>query len=285
MKKTLVLGSLVVAAAMIVSPTVGYSQDKKLEMAPFAPKWEVGDWWVVETVVPDLKEAITGRPKAKKPSLPGYPPLNNGIPEGFKKGIKFRVEVKKVDAHLSELDDKPEKGAKDKKAPKKDEKGEKIPEEPTENYYLVTVTTQGVTPTRRATALYAVSDLSLGEIRYSLGSSKKTTVVKCFGTATLDCSANTLFGFPFDWPDMIGALKKEVEVRSLNTKIIQKQSASENKDKTKTHTITLEEKRAKKGAKSRSVVKQIWDAGRPFWTEYQSSQIKARLIDWKKKTK
>jgi hypothetical protein len=281
--KKLLLSAFVLSAAFFLYPVPGQSQDKKIETAPFSPKWKVGDWWLVETFMPDLKEAITGRPKVKKPALPGYPPLNNGVPDGFKRGIKFRVEVIKDDAHLSELDDKPDGGA-DKE--KEKEEGEKKPAtEPTENYYLVTITTQGVTPTRRAVALYAVSDLALGEIRYTLGSKKRETTVKCFGTATLGSSANNLFGFPFDWPDMVAAVKKEAVLKSLNKKILQKQSAKENKDKSKTYTITLQEKKKKKGSKSRFVVTQTWQLNRPFWTEYQSTQMHARLVNWKKEEK
>ncbi|MDF1660227.1 MAG: hypothetical protein P1V97_00545 [Planctomycetota bacterium] len=283
MRKTIVLSGLVLGALLLLTPSQAFSQDKKIEMAKFAPKWEVGDWWEVETFVPDLKAAITGRPKEMKPSLPGYPPLNNGIPEGFKRGAKFRLEVMKLDAHLSELDDKPEKGAKKEKDEKdKEGKGET---EPSENYYLVKISTIGVTPARHAEALYAVADLALGEVRYSLGSGKRKTTVKCFGTATLACAANNIFGFPFDWPDMVAALKKEAELKAKSLKMIQKQSSKENKDKSKTFTVTLQEKKKKKGSKSKYAVQQIWDTGRPFWSEYQSSQMNARLLKWKKKNK
>lgn len=283
MRKSIVLSGLVLGALLLLNPSQAFSQGKKIEMAKFAPKWEVGDWWEVETFVPDLKAAITGRPKEMKPALPGYPPLNNGIPEGFKRGVKFRCEVMKIDAHLSELDDKPEKGAK-KEKDEKDKDGEGATE-PTENYYLVKISTVGVSPARHAEALYAVSDLALGEVRYSLGSNKRKTTVKCFGTATLGCSANNLFGFPFDWPDMVAALKKEAEVKAKSLKILQKQSSKANKDKSKTYTVTLQEKKKKKGSKSKYVVQQIWDSGKPFWSEYQSSQMHGRLLKWKKKNK
>lgn len=285
MRKTFVF-SLFLGACFLLQPSVAFSQDKKLDMAKFAPKWEVGDWWEVETFVPDLKAEITGRPKAVKPTLPGYPPLNNGVPEGFKRGTKFRLEVVKVDAHLSEVDDKPAKGGAKKEDKDDDDKGAT---EPTENYYLVKISTVGVTPARHAEALYAVSDLALGEIRYTLVKGKRKTVVKCFGTATLGCSANNIYGFPFDWPDMVAALKKEAELKARSLKILQKQSSKENKDKSKSYTVTLQEKKSakkkKKKSKSNFVVKQIWDEGKPFWSEYQSSQMIARLLKWKKKNK
>jgi hypothetical protein len=279
MKKRLA-AALLLSIAFCLYPSPGQSQDKNYQAAPFAPKWEVGDWWIIETFTPDLERAITGRPKIEprkgKPlELPGFPKARpklasakKDIPKGFERGCSFRLEVIKTDAQLSA----PRKARALKGAGKK-----------AERYYMVKITKLGISPKREVLVLYGFSDLALGEIRYLNRRAGQRSTFHYRGTVVFSCSQNASFAFPFDWPDMVAALKKEAVVDSGEQRIVQKQSSHENKDKSKTYTVTLKEKETRRGEKNNFVVTQSWRPGRPFWTKYQSAQMHGRLVKWKRK--
>jgi len=262
--KSLSKASVLAGAVLVLSAGVVLSQDKPgpekpgatVKLADFAPKWKLGDWWVVETYTRDLKAAITGMPEVEKPELPGFPPLRGGVPKGFKRHAKFRFEVKKLDAKLSK--------------PDKDEaEGE------AESYIEVAVASIGAVPARSATILYAASDLAIGEIRYQIGGGKEQQV-KVYGTAVVDQPASLGLGFPFDWPDWAQAMKAEAQVKVKDQRILQKHVF---KEKEKLHLLFLTEESK---AKSKYRVIQRWAPGRPFWNFLDGPAVKGRLIDWKK---
>ena len=80
----------------------GAAKDDAVTTADFAPQWKVGQSWTVETFVPDLREAVTGRPEETRPEIPGFPRLRGGVPEGFKRGTVFTVTVTRNDATISD---------------------------------------------------------------------------------------------------------------------------------------------------------------------------------------
>jgi hypothetical protein len=269
MRAALLLTTL--TAALLSSPLSAEAQEAKVKLPEFAPSWKVGDWWVVQTYVRDLKAAVTGRPEMHKPELPGWPRLRGGAPKGFKKGERFRFEVTKADAILSDLDDEQIPAGVGKDGP------DEAPEPP-ELYYQVTVTVEGAA--RKARLLYAVSDLALGEIEYDLGSDRKTRIA-CQGTCVMNSPASRSFGFPFDWPDLIAAgERKEASLEIGRQKIIQRCSRR-GQDQLWTSTLREDSKRSDGVYEAN----QTWVPGEPFWTSHASHQIHARLIDRSAKAK
>src|SRR5688500_12050467 len=62
----------------------------------WAPQWKKGDWWVIKTYQRDLSERTTSPEPAegaaprtpddpRREPLPGLPPLQDGVPQGWKK--------------------------------------------------------------------------------------------------------------------------------------------------------------------------------------------------------
>lgn len=253
----------------------GAAKDDAVTTADFAPQWKVGQSWTVETFVPDLREAVTGRPEETRPEIPGFPRLRGGVPEGFKRGTVFTVTVTRNDATIS--DDKVI-APKPKDKLDEDEKSadEKARAEPKETYWEVVVTAKSG-KARSAKLYFATADLALGEIVYTLGG-KKTTRVACYGTCSFDLADSRVFGFPFDWPDLVAATKTDAELKVGRREVAQTVTRHEPKDGETTParaTVALTEKR-KKGPPTSCRTE--WQVGSPWWHSYTGPGLCARLV-------
>src|SRR5262245_47687272 len=74
--------------------------DAARKLPAFAPAWKKGQWWIVRTFLRDVED-VTGVPSARSafPTIPGYPPLRDGVPVGFSHGNRWRLEVSRFVDH------------------------------------------------------------------------------------------------------------------------------------------------------------------------------------------
>jgi len=166
----------------------------------WAPRWRIGDWWVVQTYQRDVTESTTtpnpaegGAPyipddvELPGTPLPDLPPMRDGVPVGYKVGNRFRFEVVREEAVTYEDDG---------------------PEDAPERFWVVRVRTLDGEHVRRAELWFAQVDLSLAKVVLA-PDSERPRERWLRGTALLDIPISRDFGFPFDWPDLAAVARPE----------------------------------------------------------------------------
>lgn len=248
-------------AGLLLAAFASAQEAPRRELVGWAPRWKVGTWWEVTTWQRDTRarlrshepaegaEPVTPELEGSEP-LPGYPPLRDGIPVGYKAGNRFRFEVVKKEKVKYEDD---------------------APGTPPEEFWVVRMTTLEGEPARSADLWYAVNDLSLAKV---LIEEREHAL---HGTALLSVPASQELGFPLDWPDLAAAKEErskiEVEGRPTVEQRVRKAPAEAGK-KDEVYQLRLAAKDAPPTVKPVSLE---WKKGDPFWTRFASSEFVGRL--------
>jgi hypothetical protein len=243
---------MAIAFAASVAPLFAQNPPPKPEsprLAPFAPVWKKGDSWVVRTFLRDTTEETTGRPPTPPgPRLPGYPPLRGGAPEGFKRGNRWKLEVAREEDVKHEDDAKGE-------AP--------------ERFVVISLRALEGADARAAELWFTGRDLLLAKVVVAPGTSaEKATWLK--GTVQLGVAAARELAFPLDWPDLLGAARREKIEAAVEGAPARVQEV---KEETGSWLVTLGEKA--KDAKRETRIR--WKKDAPWWTTCEEANVLAEL--------
>ncbi len=193
---TLALSALSTAVAQEEQPA-----EAAVALPAWAPAWKLGDWWEVRTYHKDMRRELASPSPAEGATprlpedpraapLPGFPPLRNGIPEGYKEGNRFRLEVVRREEVKYEDD---------------------APGTAPEVFWVVSLRAlEG--PARAAELWYAAHDLVLSKVVLDPGERAREGWLR--GTAQLGVPQSLQLGFPLDWPDLSAAREQRATVQS-----------------------------------------------------------------------
>lgn len=219
------------------------------QLAPWAPKWKKGEWWVVKTYQRDLRDrtrsaepAEGAEPKVPEgvgtDPLPGFPPLRDGVPEGWKVANTFRFEVVR-----RELVRYPDDG----------------PNDPPEPFIVVSMKTEGG-ESRAAELWYTEADLTLFRVVVEPGTPKARTH-EVSGKVQLDPPQTAEVGFPLDWPDFVAATQPQAEIKVEGRGTVEQRVRAQGPDVQ----VRLGLK-PQPNEEPRGRVLMTWRAGAPFWS-------------------
>ena len=221
------------------------------------PEWKVGDWWKVRVLQREVGRERAMRPATPPPEIPGYPPLRDGIPRGWKVSNTFRFKVI---------------GTESVSYPQDQVEGNDSPEE----FFKVTVeTTEG--DKRKAMLLISQADLTVAEVRFGR---RRTPLA---GSPMVFPEAASLLGVPLDWPDFTALETGKTQVIELPSGSRVRQALDHDADGSWLVTLTELEGTRRSGEKEvyRSV--QRWNAGEPWWSFFEGGLYRAELVDKKSK--
>ncbi|MCO5170028.1 MAG: hypothetical protein M9894_27145 [Planctomycetes bacterium] len=241
------------------------------ELAPWAPKWRKGDWWVVKTYQRDLKDEVSSPepaegamprtpPDPRREPIPGLPPLRDGVPEGWVHANTFRFEVVR-----RELVRYPDDGPDDKPEP----------------FLVVAVRTlEGATP-RTAELWYTEADLTLFKVVREPKTERARTH-EVAGTVQLDPPESGVIGFPLDWPDFVAAKQPSSDVAVEGRGVVEQ--------KVRPAPNGANQVQVRLGLKvgdeeTRGRVQLTFEPGAPFWVRLVGPVYLAELVDYKGKRK
>lgn len=253
--------ALLALALLTAAPTNAQEPPPPPTLAPFAPKWKKGDWWVVKTYQRDLRERMASPEPAEGATprlpddprtepLPGLPP--GGVPEGWKVANSFRFEVVR-----RELVKYPDDG----------------PNDAPEAFAVVLVASQEGRPARTAELWFTESDLTLAKVVVSPGTPNARTH-ELSGKVMLDPEVSSAIGFPLDWPDFVAATQPSADLPIEGRGIVEQRVRAQG-----------EEVQVRLGLKneptdeSRGRVLITWRANMPFWSRLVGPLYLAELVE------
>lgn len=260
-----------VLAVLCCAPAGAQQADPAVTLPDWAPRWREGDWWVVRTFQLDLSERtrspepaegaapVTPQDSAAEP-LPGFPPLRNGVPVGYKPGNTYRFEVvrrESVDTAEGE------RGV------------------PPESFWVVSVATIEGAP-RAAELWYTTTELSLSRIVFDAsGPRRRDLWLK--GSAQLAVDASLELGFPLDWPDLPAAKEPQAKLERDGQRTVEQRVRLVGAETPQAEVrILLSEVTAKRdGPKARAMFS--WRPKRPFWARLLSGTIIAETQEYGRK--
>lgn len=220
------------------------------KLAPFAPSWKKGDTWVVRTFLREVENEGRPRARSRVPRIPGYPPLHDGVPEGFTHGNRWRFEVARTE-DVRHADD--------------------ARTDPPERFIVIAARTLEGDEPRTAELWFASRDLLLARVVVGPRTPKESaTWLK--GTIQLDVASGRELAFPLDWPDLAAAAKLarvEGPVEGAPSRL---QDVTEEKG---SWLVTLREKGSKGGEESQTHLR--FRKGAPWWVSFEDANVHAVL--------
>lgn len=248
-------------AALWAAPARAQEPPPPAALAPWAPKWKKGDWWVVKTYQRDLSERTSSPEPAEGATprlpddpraepLPGLPP--GGVPAGWKVANTFRFEVMR-----RELVKYPDDG----------------PDDQPEAFTVVLMRTLAGEPARTAELWFTEADLTLAKVVQEPGTPRARTH-ELSGKVLLDPAVSAAVGFPLDWPDFMAATRPAAELPIEGRGIVEQRVRMQG-----------EEAQVRLGLKSdandetRSRVLITWRANAPFWSRLVGPVYLAELVE------
>jgi hypothetical protein len=261
------VGMAVLAALAALAGAPAGAQEGARELVDWAPRWKKGDWWVVRTYQKDLKAEMESKapaeggtpaapPNPMADPLPGYPPLEDGVPKGWKVGNRFRFE-----ALRKELVKYPDDA----------------PEDAPETFLVVGVKSLEGEP-RTAEVWFAEADLTIAKVVTGPGT-KAARTWELSGTAQLGPAPAEVLGVPLDWPDFKAAKEAEKELTLPGRgKVEQKVRTVAAGTPQEEQQIRLAEV-VEKPSQPRQRVLMSFKRGAPFWTRLVGTSSMAELVE------
>ncbi|MGE0708171.1 MAG: hypothetical protein AB7N76_00895 [Planctomycetota bacterium] len=163
-----------------------------------APRWKVGDWWVVAVFAKE-PPAPGGAPAGARP-LTGLTPLVDGVPRGWVEAARWRFCVRR-------------------RAP--------LPDAPAGAAPCFVVQARQVGASAEVELWYSETDLRLARLVLRPGRPGARTVV-LRGRVQLDPPAAALLGLPLAWPDL-RAGRALREVRSASRAVYEQRATPSQK--------------------------------------------------------
>lgn len=232
-------------------------------LVPWAPTWKVGVWWTVTVWQRDTQERTRSplpaeggeptRPEAEREPIPGYPPLRDGVPVGFKPGNRFRFEVVRRE-NVRYPDDPPDM--------------------PPEEFWVVRARTLEGKPERVAELWFAVADLTLAKV--VIDPEQKQRVHQLKGTALLHPEVSLELGFPLDWPDLRAAAQERAVIEVSDRPTIEQRMRKQGPDTWQLRLAPLPEEEGQEPPAA-ARVNLLWKQGDPFWSRLSSAESIGRL--------
>lgn len=249
--------------ALVSAPAPAGAQDAPPNpaLAPFAPRWKKGDWWVVKTYQRDLSERTSSPEPAEGATprlpddpraepLPGLPP--GGVPAGWKSANSFRFEVTR-----RELVKYPDDG----------------PTDAPEPFVVVLMRSLEGQPVRTAELWFTEADLTLAKVVEEPGTPRARTH-ELSGKVLLDPAVSGTIGFPLDWPDFAAATRPAADLPVEGRGVVEQRVRAQG-----------EEVQVRLGLKndandeSRGRVLMTWRANMPFWSRLVGPVYLAELVE------
>lgn len=250
-----------VPAAAQEKPPAGQPAGALVE---WAPKWRVGSFWVVTTWQRDTRQRLRSpnpaeggeplQPDAEREPIPGFPPLRDGVPVGYKPGNRWRFEVLRREG-VRYPDDPPDM--------------------PPEEFWVVRTRTLEGEPARVADLWYAVADLTLARVVVDPEGKKRVHELK--GTAQLAVPASLELGFPLDWPDLRAASQERAEIAVSGRPNIEQRVRAPGQGQEQVWQVRLAPLDAKGEVNPAGRVSFQWKQGDPFWSRLSSGELIGRL--------
>ena len=244
--------ALCLLAALLLAAPATAQEPEKPTLAKWAPRWRVGDWWEVQTY---QREDTSERPQGPKDPLSeplkGITPLREGVPMGFFKVARFRLEVVRRESVTY------------------DDAGADAPPE----LFLVVALTRLEAQSLEAELWFTRSDLSLAQVVIDpKGEARK---IELQGYVQLSLPLSGELGFPLDWPDARKTKKKEwkLELRPKRGKVSQEVQVNEAGDE-----VRVKLSRLDRDGKTMEEVKLHYQRGIPFWRSLTASELYARVV-------
>lgn len=254
--------SLCAAGLLLVTLPLAAQEAPRRELPGWAPRWKVGTWWVVTTWQRDTRarlrspgpaegaEPVTPELEGSEP-LPGYPPLRDGIPVGYKPGNQFRFEVARREK-VRYPDD--------------------APGTPPEEFWVVRVATEEGEPKRTAELWYTAADLSLAKVVIDPAGQAREHALH--GTALLAVPASQELGFPLDWPDLPATVAERAVIPVEGRPAVEQKARKVGAGKEETWQLRLAPEGGDPAVKPVSLE---WKKGEPFWSRFASGEFVGRL--------
>lgn len=249
------------------SPAVGQEEPARPKLVDWAPQWRRGAWWTVRLYQRDQRERIAspnpaegGMPVPQDPArdaLPGYPPLRDGVPVGWKRGNVFRFEVERRE--LVRWDDE-----------------EGVAPEP---FLVVAVRTTEGSPARTAELWIAQEDLTLGRVVLE-PKTPRQRVIDTAGTVQLEPAALAGLGFPLVWPDFRAERdeRKDIVVEGVG-RFEQKVRIVNAGTPTEEAHVQLAELAKDPDDPPLRRARIAWRKGQPFWSRLVTPEYLGELLE------
>lgn len=263
---------LTFAGVLLLACPASAQGKKKDGPVAWAPTWKVGDWWTVKTYQKDLKRRLTspaplkgggGEPRLPKaqdgPAIPGFPPLRNGVPKGYKQANLWRFEVLRKET--VKYDDGPPIDT------------------PPEAFWVVEAKTTLGKPVRTIELWYSAEDLVLSKLvqKAKPGSKGKDRVRWTKGTAQLELPESNAMVLPLAWPDFKAAAKKKTTFEHPKQITLEQRVRRDKPDtKDERNWVLIQHVTKKRGQPRIRCVFQF-EPKKPFWTLVDAGLLLAKL--------